>query len=904
MEKNTWTRRAFLEASAISLSALARDLPSISRDLPSISVEESRIAVANGFSPVLLKGNVTFDDLAKAGLSEVLSKAIPEAPRGHCVSWGIPFRIDRPVLLNGKPVTEEMQRLKAEWIVFQHTTDVKPIEPDNDGFIRPMRGEGYLGEHIADYVIVYADGTEARQPIRRRHQVGMLERRWGENCFRAVAHMKPYSLRPVHEQPSILINSKVRGWGEAETRVQQPDRQHFSSWINWLWAWQNPHPEKEISALRFEPIAGAIVISGVTAGNASSEPLRWQTRQKAILKMPEGMAFDYDVDSTGCWKQIQLDMGQVISIEPRLLYPRADWANSHNNQMPEKSASEVLVEYSAHPDARFHLWDGTTIPVAALQEHNSSPITPIASAPRRVRIRILERATGKPVPVKLHVHGESSEYLAPVDRHRHANNAWFEDYAPEFRPSVRYEAQPGKWVSCSHRCTYVDGETIMDLPLGNIYIEISKGFEVKPIRTIFHVGPETEKIDVIIDKVLHWREKGWVTADTHVHFLSPETARLEGSAEGVNVVNLLASQWGELMTNVGDFDGKTTFGSKEAGGDGEWLVRVGTENRQHVLGHISLLGYEGRIIAPMCAGGPDEAALGDPVGLLMEWAEQCRRQNGIVIIPHFPDPRCEHAAELVAGFADGVEMPWQGNLLVGIDPYSLSDWYRYLNLGYFTPVVGGTDKMSAETAVGDIRTYARIPAHREFTYESWKAAIRSGDTFVTYGPLIEFTVDGKMPGSKIHMRAGGGQLDVTWQVASVVVPMSKVELIVNGEVRESRNINPDQDAGHWSVKTDRCSWVALLVRAHYQDKPEIIAAHSSPVMVQVDGSEFFSAADAVTILDQIEGALAYIDTVGTRAQDEVYKRMRMKLTSAYRKLHNQLHQEGHYHEHSVGTNHE
>ena len=36
----------------------------------------------------------------------------------------------------------------------------------------------------------------------------------------------------------------------------------------------------------------------------------------------------------------------------------------------------------------------------------------------------------------------------------------------------------------------------------------------------------------------------------------------------MNVVNLLASQWGELMTNVGDFDGKTTWGSREAGGDG------------------------------------------------------------------------------------------------------------------------------------------------------------------------------------------------------------------------------------------------------------------------------------------------------------------------------------------------
>jgi hypothetical protein len=67
------------------------------------------------------------------------------------------------------------------------------------------------------------------------------------------------------------------------------------------------------------------------------------------------------------------------------------------------------------------------------------------------------------------------------------------------------------------------------------------------------------------------------------------------------------------MTNVGDFDGKTSHGSKIFGGDGEYLVRVGTENRQHVMGHISLLGYEGSIILPLTTGGADESAIGDPV---------------------------------------------------------------------------------------------------------------------------------------------------------------------------------------------------------------------------------------------------------------------------------------------------
>jgi hypothetical protein len=64
-----------------------------------------------------------------------------------------------------------------------------------------------------------------------------------------------------------------------------------------------------------------------------------------------------------------------------------------------------------------------------------------------------------------------------------------------------------------------------------------------------------------------------------------------------------------------------------------------------------------------------------------------------------------------------------------------------------------------------------------------------------------------------------------------------------------------------------------------------------------------AAADAVTILEQIEGALAHLDTVGTRAEDVAYKRMRLVLTSAHRTLHNRMHQQGYYHDHTPAANH-
>ena len=147
------------------------------------------------------------------------------------------------------------------------------------------------------------------------------------------------------------------------------------------------------------------------------------------------------------------------------------------------------------------------------------------------------------------------------------------------------------------------------------------------------------------------------------------------------------------------------------------------------------------------------------------------------------------------------------------------------------------------------------------------------------------------------MSGRGGTVDVEYELASVTLPMSRVELVANGEIRESRRVASTKASGHWSVKLDRSSWLALLVRGHYRDRPEMIAAHSSPVMIEVDGSPFSAAADAVTILEQIEGALAYLDTVATRASDVAYKRMRLILTSAHRKLHNEMHRRGRGHRH-------
>ncbi len=836
--------------------------------------------VTSLFKPLALRGNVDFARMRRMALSDQLKDNLDHAQRGNCVSWGIPFKIGRPVLIRDKAVTVKLAATKAQWLVFSHTSDCDPPETNEHGFISPMRGSGRLGEHAADYVMIYADGSEQRASIRRRFQISALTRTWGENSFECVPDRKLYQIRS-HSSETM----QGEFWGQGQTRAKC-DR--YGPWVNWLWAWENPNPRKAIVAIRFEPVSGAVVISAVSAGKADGNPLRWQSRQKAILTLPKGFEFDPTLDEVGQVKCLQMDMGQVISAVPRPLYPNDSWVRSYNNKLPEVSDRQLLVEYTAHADAKFHVPGGKTVAVARLiSAGKSGPLQAVDASQQAVTIRTIIKGSKKPVAVKLHVHGEAGEYLAPTDRHRIINPDWFQDYSVDFTHSG------------IHHCSYVPGKTTVKLPLGRVYIEVSKGFEIRPVRKVVKITKATREITIEIEKVLPWRENGWVTADTHVHFLSPPSALLEGAGEGVNVVNLLASQWGELMTNVGDFDGKTIYGSKDAGGDGEYIVSVGTENRQHIMGHISLLGYEGDIIEPMTTGGPDESAMGDPVEVLLtEWAAQCKKQNGVVILPHFPNPRCEGAASIVSGDVDGVEMTSWGNLYAGINPYSLSDWYRYLNCGYFVAAVGGTDKMSATTAVGTLRTYAQTNRRRAFDHEAWKQAVRSGRTFVTCGPLLEFAVEGRAPGSRIKMTRNGGTVDVTWKVASVTVPTSRVELVVNGEIVQSKAIGGSGGAGHWSVKLDKSSWLALLVRGHYKDKPEIITAHSSPVMVELARSPFFAAADALTILEQIEGAMAFLDSYGTRADEAAYKRMRMVLTGAHRQLHNRMHKAGVFHDHT------
>jgi hypothetical protein len=822
-----------------------------------------------------------------------------EATFGSQTFHGIPFELGLPnqpnvILLDDKAVSIEVADLRVTYLIFLHVVEnrVSGYLEDLADFAGTIPGAGdsrgnELGGLVSDYSLMYADGTIITKPIQRRFAIQQTDISWGASPFAAVPAFETAVFSTTTEEQLLgRIPQQPYGRGETRTRSARDLAEHH----RWLYALPNPHPEKLIQRIICSPKQERSLIYAISYTNVMTHPLRPGVRQKLKLKLPAGV----QLNKLGELEEVDIDLGQVISARAVLDYDHERWLSSADRDVqPQQADNAVIIEYVAQPQAKLYLANPSNAPDAKdhlvvydLAQLDQETVISLPPANRPVRLRVIEKETGQPVAVRLHLHGQMGEYLPPKGYHRKVNPYWFEDNYGEF-------------VNGLNQYCYIPGDCVANLPLGQVFVEISRGYEVAPLRISFMVTPETDEITFELERVLHWRERGWVSADTHVHFLSPQTALREGSAEDVNVVNLLASQWGEMFSNVSDFDGKTTFGAKDFGGEGEFLVRVGTENRMQVLGHISLLGYSGRMIQPLCTGGSSESALGEPLEVTMaEWAEHCIQQGGLVVLPHTPNPQGERAADIVLGLVHAIEMMTFNPFVAQISPYGLADWYRYLNLGYHIPVVGGSDKMSAASLLGGVRTYTHL-GDQAFTYENWMAAVKTGNTFVTVGPLVEITVEGISPGGCLELPSTGGTVNVSWQVESVSLPIDRVELVVGGLTAEQITVDKQlSTSGSMELKISQPSWIALRVRGSYHGKHGEIAAHTSTIQVTVAGKPLFSKNDAMAVLEQIEGAIAYVDTIAPRPEALRYKQLRVTLEAAYNRLHYRLHQNGIFHQHA------
>jgi hypothetical protein len=139
--------------------------------------------------------------------------------------------------------------------------------------------------------------------------------------------------------------------------------------------------------------------------------------------------------------------------------------------------------------------------------------------------------------------------------------------------------------------------------------------------------------------------------------------------------------------------------------------------------------------------------------------------------------------------------------------------------------------------------FGRVYVHvgTEFGYDAWVKGLNEGRSFVTTGPMLLAELDGRDPG-EVFRRSGDGPhaFRLTGRALSAV-PLSRIEVVVNGEVAERiKPANRKADGGGYEsvldagLKVDGSSWLAVRCYEENADG-RVRFAHTAPWHVEVDG---------------------------------------------------------------------
>jgi hypothetical protein len=698
-----------------------------------------------------------------------------------------------------------------------------------------------VGRLVARYIFRYANGDEVAVPIRERFEIAVVPPGWGQLPFLAWPDNKN-GLMPRYEG----------AWGAAGNRQTEATQAWPSNY--YLWVWKNPNPDQTIASIEIVPEGPKFVVAAVTLGYFDEHPICRTAAREVKIVLPQ------EADAQKPFRMaVEIDRG--VATYPYPLPERSavefledahkGWGEAQNNK-----SSPAYVEVAATPSATVAIknhdetlgavrW-GELEEKGSVRPNNRVHVEIVDTGRNWVHTTVVDDETNKPVPCRIHFRSPKGIPYAPHGHHAHVNSnmgAWHIDIGGDVRlGQITY--------------AYIDGTCQGWLPRGEVIVDVARGYEYEPLRAKVEIKPGQRELTLRIKRWRNMNAERYFSGDTHVHFLSTQGAHTEAQGEDLNVVNLLLSQWGHLFTNTEEFIGRPSVS-----GDGRSIVYATQENRQHVLGHLTLLGLK-KHVSPWCSDGPGEAELGGNLETtLCHWADACHAQGGTVVLPHIPNPNCEPAALIATGRVDAVE--YLTNAM-----YGHIEYYRYLNCGYKLPLVGGTDKMTSDVPVGVYRTYVYIPEGEAFNYENWCKYLRKGNTFLSGGPMIRLTVDGQPIGGVINLPGNGGTVEVEASVESIF-PVHTLQIVQAGQVvasTEEKN-GARKLRLKTSLEVSKHSWIAARcggpnyaqATPHHDGWRRGIIAHTSPVYIAVGGEWWMFDIEAANyMLTLIEGGLAYI----------------------------------------------
>jgi hypothetical protein len=409
-----------------------------------------------------------------------------------------------------------------------------------------------------------------------------------------------------------------------------------------------------------------------------------------------------------------------------------------------------------------------------------------------------------------------------------------------------------------------------------------KGTEYLPAEISFVVGSGSPRaVTVTLERWSDVNARGWYAGDTHTHFLSEQTALRELRAEDLNIIYVLATKWGELITDVERFTGGPSAYSTPTE-----VVVYNEETRHGWLGHTILHGIK-ELIYPLTWGGPSEGVVGGyDYPAMAHQADRAHDQGGLVTWAHFPGPGGELAVDVGLNKIDTVDLFTWGDAFGpgrmrpdGTQSHqTLEMWYRFLNTGSRLPATAGTDKMLNVQVSGSVRTWAHIP--EAFSYTGWMNALRAGRTFVSTGPIIHLTANGAPIGSELDL-SRGSRVSIQASVEAPIsqYPVDRLEIVVGGKVVASR-VNDAQASSlelSAEIELQDSTWVAARANGGkllpYQ-KWALLGtqgippmAHTSPIYLLADDAEIWSGQDARVLAQEVQTAIDWATNKGRYMTD-------------------------------------
>lgn len=468
-----------------------------------------------------------------------------------------------------------------------------------------------------------------------------------------------------------------------------------------------------------------------------------------------------------------------------------------------------------------------------------------------LKVKVIDETTGKSVACRVNVIGPEGNFYEPISHSLEpfsARNIGCHIYGESHAPSRYYG-----WYF------YTLGEFAVNVPAGNIRIQIWKGYEYLPVEKTIQMVPASQKsIEIEIRRTAPMEECGYYSGDTHIH-LNRRNDQEARQALGLTAAEDIRYGFILCMNDPKFYNGRMDsqewpqqqgFGLKSVLVRDSYGIISAQEYRSEDYGHICLLMHDQLALQGTTVNPNNWPVFG-------RVSQMIRQRGGYSFHAHGGYSK-EIYADYVQGATDGVELLQMAHYR-GI---GLAGWYRILNLGYRFPGLAASD-FPYVRALGDCRTYVYSAERPDFS--TWAKHAAEGRSFFTTGPLLVLEVNEKRPGDIIEIQEGQSKrVSVQIRVRCEVTPVQNLELIVNGNTTERWKILPgNENMGVWhqrkvEIEIGNPSWIAARAYGLSKTGRSDAEAHTNPVYINTPGSKPHQAADVDWLVEKLDGQITHL----------------------------------------------